>query len=113
VLRIGLFKDKIDQAIEMPPVDTRTHTIFLCDNDGRLIATSGTTQYRLYGDDLRVDPKDAPPQILEALRRPILHRVGVGHAAASGNFIISGTNFLYTFRSLPDTQAWIVGVVVP
>jgi adenylate cyclase len=113
VLRIGLFKDKIDRAIEMPPVDTRTHTIFLCDNDARLIAMSGTTHYRLYGDDLRVDPKDAPPQILEALQRPILHRVDADHASASGNFVLSGTNFLYTFRSLPQTQDWVVGVVVP
>ena len=113
VLRIGLFKDKIDHSIEVAPVDSATHTIFLCDNEGRIVAMSGTTHYGLYGDDLRVDPANAQRQVMAALNLPILRRVDEDHQTASGRFALDGTNYLYTFRNLPDTQEWVVGMVVP
>jgi adenylate cyclase len=114
VLRIGLFKDAIDRAIDMPStVDLTTHSIFLCDSDGRLIALSGTSHYVTFDDDVRVSPDDAPPQIAAALQRPILRTVTDSNPLVSDQFITSGTTYLCTFRDLPDTQAWIVGMVVP
>jgi len=114
VLRIGLFKDAIDRAIAMPPaVDIATHTIFLCDNQGRLIARSGSSHYVLDDDDVRVDPAGAPPQMLDALRQPILSTVNDANPLVSGTFATGGATYLCTFRSLPQTQQWIVGVAVP
>jgi adenylate cyclase len=114
VLRIGLFKDAIDKAVEMPAsVDTSTHSVFICDNDGQLIAISGSTHYILSQDDIRVSTDGAPPQVLDALKRPILQTVDDDTPDVSDHFVTSGTTYLCTFRNLPDTQSWIVGVVVP
>ena len=113
VLRIGLFKDKIDNSIAVAPVDLTTHTIFLCDNEARLVAISGPTHYRLYGNDVRVDPVNAPRQVLAALKLPILSRVDADHPTAWGVLKLDGIRYLYTFRSLPETQEWVVGMVVP
>jgi len=114
VLRIGLFKDAIDRAIDMPSsVDTQTHTIFLCDSDGHLVALSGSNHYVTIGDDVRVSPADAPLPVAAALRLPILHTVTDSHPLVSDRFVTSGTTFLCTFRDLPETQGWIVGMVVP
>jgi adenylate cyclase len=113
VLRIGLFKGAIDRAVTMPPgVDTSNHSIFLCDSDGRLIALSGSNHYMLSGDDVRLSPDGAPPQVLDALKRPILRTVA-GDQSVPDQFVTSGTTFLCTFRNLPGTQSWIVGMAVP
>ena len=114
VLRIGLFKDAIDRAIAMPPaVDITTHSIFLCDSDGRLIALSGSSPYVVSGDDLRLSQAGAPPQVRAALLRPVLHTLDAASPVVSDQFVTSGTTFLCTFRILPETQAWIVGMAVP
>jgi adenylate cyclase len=120
VLRIGLFKDAIDDAIAMPPaVDTKTHSIFLCDSGdtpgsgGRLIAISGSNRYVDSDGDLRLSAANAPPQVQAALRRPALATVDDDHPLVPDQFVVSGTTFLCTFRSLPGTQDWIVGMVVP
>ena len=115
VIRIGLFKGAIDGAIKNPvAVDTSTHSIFLCDSQGRLIALSGSSRYVVSGDDLRVSAADASPQVIAALRVPALAAVDAStHPLASGDFITSGTNFLYTFRSITEGRDWIVGMVVP
>jgi adenylate cyclase len=113
VLRIGLFKSAIDRAVTMPPgVDTSTLSIFLCDSDGRLVALSGTSHYMVSGDDVRLSPDGAPPQVRDALARPILRTVE-GDNAVPDQFVTSGTTFLCTFRNLPEGQSWIVGMVVP
>ncbi|MGA3172095.1 MAG: adenylate/guanylate cyclase domain-containing protein [Chthoniobacteraceae bacterium] len=114
VLRIGLFKNAIDRAIENPPaVDTSTHTIFLCDSDGRLIALSGTNHYMVSGDDLRLNPAGSPPRVLAALARPALRTVTDDNSPVSDDFVTSGTDYLCNFRMLPQTQQWIVGMAVP
>lgn len=114
VLRIGLFKEAIDKAFEMPPsIDTATHSIFLCDSSGRLIALSGSANVIVSGNDLRVSPIHPPPQILAALQMPSLQSVDDAPGAVTDQFVTSGTTYLCTFQSLPGTQAWLVGVVVP
>jgi adenylate cyclase len=114
VLRIGLFKDRIDAAIAMPKaVDVSSESIFLCDDEGRLIAIPGSKGYVEIDDDLRIPAEDAPPQVQEALRRPRLASVDADHPSADDQFTSAGTVYLCTFRSLPHTQDWIVGLVVP
>jgi adenylate cyclase len=116
VLRIGLFKGAIDRAVGMPAgVDVSTHSVFLCDSDGRLIALSGSSgrsHYMVSGDDVRLSTDDAPPQVMDALKRPILRTVD-GDQSVPDQFVTSGTTFLCTFRNLPETQSWIVGMAVP
>jgi adenylate cyclase len=90
-----------------------THAIFLCDSDGRLIALSGSSRYVVSGDDVRLDPAGAPAQVLAALGRPVLQTVDDSNPVVSDQFVTSGTTFLCTFRSLPNTQSWIVGMAVP
>jgi adenylate cyclase len=114
VLRIGLFKDAIDRAIELPnTVDATTHSSFICDSDGRLIALTGSSHYVLSGDDLRVSGSDAPLEVQAAMQRPVLRSVDDAPQAVKDEFVTSGTTYLCTFLSLPDTQQWVVGVVVP
>jgi adenylate cyclase len=114
VLRIGLFKDTIDRAVANPPaVDTSTHSIFICDSEGRLIALSGSSVYEDSGNDVRLSSSNASLQVLAALQRPILRTVNDTNPVVSDQFVTSGTTFLCTFRSLPGTQSWIVGMAVP
>jgi adenylate cyclase len=116
VLRIGLFKGAIDRAIaKTPGLDTSAHSIFLCDSQGRLIALSGTSHYVVSGEDLRLSSDGASQQVQTALQRPRLRTIPDDHQVhvVSDQFITSGTTFLCTFRSLPRTQSWIVGMVVP
>ena len=114
VLRIGLFKDAIDRAVDMPAsVDITTHSIFLCDSDGRLVALSGSSHYVTLDGDVRVSPDFAPSQVTAALKLPVLRTVSDTNPVVSDQFVTSGTTFLCTFRDLPDTQGWIVGMTVP
>jgi len=114
VLRVGLFKGAIDRAVtKSPAIDTSTHSIFICDNQGRLIAMAGPSRYMDSEGDLRLAPANAPRQILDALKLPALQTVDKTSLPVSGQFVTSGTTFLCTFRYLPDTQDWIVGMAVP
>ncbi len=113
VLRIGLFTGAIDQTIAKPPgVDTSIHKIFLCDNEGRLIALSGSRQYMLYGDDVRLDGTNAPAQVLAALQLPSLRKVTRQNPVVSDQFQLNGATYLCTFGMLRHTQEWIVGITV-
>ena len=113
VLRVGLFKDKIDQAVARPPVNMATHDVFLCDSDGLLVALSGSNDYVTIDDEVRVSPAKAPPVVREALKQPLLKTVNAGKPVVHDEFKLSGTTFLYTYHILPGTQDWVVGIVVP
>jgi adenylate cyclase len=117
VLRIGLFNKAINRAIELPnTVDTRVrsfYSLFICDNTGRLIALPGDDRYADSNGDLRLAATDAPPEVQTALQRPALGTAVDPEKPVADQFVTSGTTYLCTFRSLPDTQGWVVGVVVP
>jgi adenylate cyclase len=79
--------------------------VFLCDDQGRLLT-------RLHPDDpheltssadLRVPVSRASPEVAAALLHP-----GVG-----GPIEVSGARWLVTFRTIPHSQSWLVGIVVP
>jgi len=114
VLRIGLFKNAIDNAIDMPEgIDTTVHTIFICDNSGRLIALSGSSRYVDSNGDLRLSSDGAPMPVQTALRSPRLREVDEDKPLVDDHFDIGGTTYLCTFRWLPGTQSWILGVAAP
>ena len=117
VLRVGLLKSKIDGAVRQNitgVTDGDPHLIFLCDNRGRLITGWGARdQVTVSDDDLRIAPGDAPPVVARALAEPALKTVGAQSAEVAASFWLGGLVYLCTFRALPDTQDWIVGIVVP
>jgi adenylate cyclase len=117
VLRVGLFKSEIDAAVRRGVTglgDRDPHLIFLCDSQGRLITGWGSRdRVTTSGDDLRIAPADVPPAVAEALTLPQLKTVGDSRASAAAPFRFDDQEYLATFRSLPNTQDWIVGIVVP
>jgi adenylate cyclase len=119
VLRVGLMKKQIDRAVQIHLAETQDddpHRVFLCDQQGRLITGFGAEERVVEsgesGNDLRI-AGNLPPEVVAALEQPVLKTVDAEHAAASGSFRLGPTSYLYTFRALPKTQDWIVGIVVP
>jgi len=117
VLRVGLLTQQLDRAVQLrlaPPGRTDPHRIFICDAEGRLITPlSASDRLQEFGDDLRIASKNLPPEVSASLANPKLRAVGENATSMSGHFRLNGEQFLTTFRALPETQGWIVGIVVP
>jgi adenylate cyclase len=116
VLRIGLMKEQIDRAIDLHLAgrnESDPHVIFLCDKQGRLITGFGkNSRVTESGNDLRMASNDVPPQVTEALRKTDLKNISAENPV-SNSFRSASRVYLCTFRTLPETQEWIVGIVVP
>ena len=116
VLRLGLSKNQIDRAVELRlsgADENDAHLIFLCDNSGRLIAGPGNNRVVESGDDLRIAVDGQPKPIVAALHQRVLGNIDSDHPVATNSFMLDGEAYLVTFRALPRTQDWIVGIVVP
>jgi len=117
VVRVGLMKSKIDGAVQLHITDqleSDPHLIFLCDNQGRLITGFGNRDIvSVSGDDLRVVANDAPATVTRALQEPALQHIDSDRPLAATSFRLGDEVYLCTFRYLPGTQDWIVGIVVP
>ena len=118
VLRVGLFAQRLDQAVQLKLSDGNSdpHRIFLCDQDGRLVTRlAPSDEFKDFNGDLRVDPSGLPEEIARALADPSLKSVADGKVKLSGEFQLHDEVFLTTFRAFPEgqTQDWIVGIVVP
>jgi adenylate cyclase len=117
VLRVGLMKSQIDGAVQLHITDQTEgdpHLIFLCDNQGRLITGFGDRDIvAISGDDLRVVAHDAPAMVTRALQEPALKDIDNDRPLAATSFRLGNKVYLCTFRYLPGTQDWIVGIVVP
>ncbi|HEY5742990.1 MAG TPA: adenylate/guanylate cyclase domain-containing protein [Terrimicrobiaceae bacterium] len=114
VIRVGLLAEQLHRAVQLKLTSSGhedPHRVFLCDSSGRLI-TRGISSDRpaLLGDDLRIAPADLAPEVARALADPKLRS---GAEVVSGQFEHNGREFLTTFRALPGTQEWLVGIVVP
>ncbi len=116
VLRVGLLTEQIDEATspKRAPEDADADSrVFLCDASGRLVTrVAADDRLQVFGDDLRVVSSHEPPDVVEALRQPLLGQTTRG-AETTGSFVAAGRRYLFTFLGLRDTQDWIVGVVVP
>ena len=117
VLRVGLMKEQIDAAVNLHIADLKEndpYLIFLCDDQGRLITGFGKNSHIAESNgDLRMVSPDLPPQVTEALRQSPLKSVGKLRPVAATSFHSGPDIYLCTFRALPETQDWIVGIVVP
>ena len=119
VLRVGLMKSQIDGAVQRhitAPGEPDPHLIFICDRQGRLITGFGNRDHVVVsGDDLRIAAADEPPVVAKALQDPALQQIDSDHpdADAACSFEFDKKIYLCTFRYLPGTQDWIVGIVVP
>lgn len=117
VVRVGLLAEQLDRAVQLRLTaanENDPHRIFLCDLEGRLITRGvSSDKVKLSGDDLRLAPADLAPEVASALANPKLRAVDRDTPTVSGHFRRDGQEFLTTFRSLPQTQDWLVGIVVP
>ena len=117
VVRVGLLAEQLDRAVQLRLTSASEHDphrIFLCDLVGRLITRGvSSDKVRLSGDDLRLAPADLAPEVASALANPKLRAVDRDAPVVSGHFRRDGQEFLTTFRILPQTQDWLVGIVVP
>jgi adenylate cyclase len=117
VLRVGLMKTQIEGAVQQHITsrgEADPHLIFICDNEGRLIAGFGGRGHVVVsGDDLRVAPADVPPVAARALQEPALKDLDRDRPLAATSFQLGGKVYLCTFRYLKGTQDWIVAIVVP
>ena len=119
VIRVGLMKSEIDGSVERhitAPGEADPHLIFICDKQGRLITGFGNRDHIVVsGDDLRLATTDLPPVIARAVQEPALQEVNRDRpdADATTSFRFLDKIYLGSFRYLPGTQDWIVGIVVP
>ena len=117
VLRVGLLTQQLDRAIQLklaPPGRTDPHRIFICDGAGHLVTRlSPSDQLQDFDGDLRIAPTKLPPEVAGALADAKLRTIDEKTPSTSGHFQLNGQEFLTTFRALPETQGWIVGIVVP
>jgi adenylate cyclase len=117
VLRVGLLAKKIGDAVEQHITakgQPDQHLIFLCDADGRLITGfAGDDDVTVVGYDLRIPVQGAPDVVRRALQEPALKTVDDENLRASSSFSYHGMTYLCSFQYLPNTQDWIVGIVVP
>ena len=117
VLRVGLRTRQLDRAVSIrlePPGENDPHHIFLCDARGRLITRiSPSDRLVPSGEDLRIESAALPPEVAHALSDTKLRDAVADARTVSGRFRDHGKEFLTTFSALPETQDWIVGIVVP
>lgn len=119
VIRVGLMKSQIDGAVERhitAPGEVDPHLIFICDKQGRLITGFGNRDHIVVsGIDLRLATRDIPPVVARALQESALQQVDPDHpdTDTTASFSLEDKIYLCTFRYLPGTQDWIVGIVVP
>lgn len=117
VARVGLLAEQLDRVVQLRLTSMNEHDphrIFLCDLEGRLITRGVSSDtVTLSGDDLRLSPPDLPSEIAHALADSKLNAISGHTQVISGHFRQNGREFLTTFRALPGTQDWLVGIVVP
>jgi adenylate cyclase len=112
VVRIALLERELDR-LTAPRDGEDAYRIFLCDDQGRLITrvAPGDHLADLNGD-LRIVSSALPVEVAMALGHPSLQRVRPQQLLASAAFDAHGRRMLLSFRGLPATQGWRVGMVV-
>jgi adenylate cyclase len=127
VVRVSLLNNRVDEFTRLR-VDERStsadpHIVFLCDRLGRLISRLGPAdRFGLLDPDgkpdpdgdVRVVPAAPPPQVMAALRAPVLRDLASGGSTLV-RVSVGGTAYLVSVASLLEdrTQGWLVGIVVP
>ena len=111
VARVGRWIDQLDRVGDDRSDEKR---IFLCDTDGRLVTRlEPGDALKEDGDDIRVIPTHRPPEVAEALVRLRKHQLTSMDPDFLDRVKVGGETFVVSFRLLPDTQDWVVGVIIP
>ena len=117
VLRVGLLVQQLDRAVQIRLASegqSDPHRVFICDREGRLITRLAPEDHLVeFDDDLRIAPAHLPAEVKSALAMPELHAVSEKTSVVSASVRDGGADYLTTFRALPGTQDWLVGIVVP
>ncbi|HEY8967005.1 MAG TPA: adenylate/guanylate cyclase domain-containing protein [Candidatus Methylacidiphilales bacterium] len=127
VVRVGLLEGQIENAVlgAVPQLgDGPQPSVFLCDGQGRLVAASFVKDQKIADLDgdlrLKADAAAKAGPVENALSQPVLAEIGDGRRDMALVLLRPGPKFpaqkrvhLCTFRSLPGTQGWIVGVMAP
>ncbi|HEY3817225.1 MAG TPA: adenylate/guanylate cyclase domain-containing protein [Polyangiaceae bacterium] len=107
VLRAALLARTIDAIPRLGAEDVDPGgpaQVFLSDDKGRLLTRIHPDDtHELFGADLRVPISRASPEVAAALQRP----------GQEGTIDVGGAKWLVTSRKIPNSQDWVVGVVVP
>jgi adenylate cyclase len=112
IVRAGLRREDVDRILAEEQQRSAPIRLFLCDESGRLLARLGPDDPLVEQPDdaLRVVPRHLPEEIAIALRE--------GTSASgtselrSRRMKVGGRFFLASFRSLPGSQGWRLGLVV-
>ncbi len=116
VVRLALRTEALDRILREEAERARPHRLFLADEQGRLVTRAEPEDPLVEQDDrfrsLRVEPRRLPAEIAQALRQPVLAALTPEHPDAAASFALGKRFFLASFRLLPATQGWRVGVVV-
>jgi adenylate cyclase len=114
VVRVGLGTEALDRRVREEAERHRPHRIILCDADGKLVTRLAPRDPLVEQPDtsLRFVPAPLPAEIGMALAHPGLREVGAERMDAAGRFEVAGRAFLVSFRALPRSQDWRLGVVV-
>lgn len=111
VVRVALLERELDKLTALTKGDV--HRTFLCDDHGRLLTriAPGDRLADLDGD-LRIVSKDLPVEVGMALEHQALKDVRPEKLLTQAAFDAHGRKLLLSFRGLPATQGWRVGMVV-
>jgi adenylate cyclase len=113
VVRAALDTKAVDEIARGAVEASDPHRIFITDDRGRLITRFESKQPIVEIDgDLRPDAARLPPSISLALSSP-LPAAASKRGEAAGDVYAGGQRWLVTFRALPESQDWLVGIVVP
>ncbi len=115
VVRVSLSTERLDEITRIEQDADAPHAeVFLCDRAGRVIAPAAEA-WRLEetDDGLRV-PRDAvPPLTRRALDEALPESIPESGRPVVTHFTDGGRSHLAAFAALPDSQEWLVGVLVP
>ncbi len=111
VVRVAILERKLDDLVAQQARDR--HRSFICDDQGRLITRVDPSDgLRDLNGDLRIVSDHLPGEIAMAMKHPALQEVTADNLDASGRLDLADRPFLVSFRGLPRTLGWRVGVVV-
>jgi adenylate cyclase len=111
VVRVALLERELDSLAA--PREGDVHRTFLCDDQGRLITRVAPGDHlQDFDGDLRIVSKQLPVEIQMALQHDALKQVRLGNLLTAGQLDAHGRKMLLSFRGLPATQGWRIGIVV-
>jgi adenylate cyclase len=114
VLRVALLTQTVDAIANARDLIDPHHRVFIADDEGRLVSRLGPTDPIVEsGEDLRVAPRRMPPEIARSLASSAVRELSEDAPTSAAQLSVGGLPYLLTTRLLPDTQGWIVGIVVP